>query len=74
MTDSGEDIAISYDCLPKIGGAHMWLYEVYRRWPTPVSIFTSEYSHDAATCARAHFDLRSTTQAYAAIYDRLAPV
>lgn len=51
MTDSGEDIAISYDCLPKIGGAHMWLYEVYRRWPTPVSIFTSEYSPDAATAA-----------------------
>jgi len=53
MTDSRpfEDVAISYDCLPKIGGAHMWLYEVYRRWPTPVSFFTSEYSDDAATAA-----------------------
>lgn len=28
-------------------------------------------SANAASCARAHFDLRSTTQAYAAIYDRL---
>lgn len=31
-----------------------------------------QLSARAATCARAHFDLRSTTQTYAAIYDRLA--
>jgi len=33
-----------------------------------------QLSANAATCARANFDLRRTTQAYAAIYDRLAPV
>lgn len=41
------EVVISYDCLPKIGGAHMWLYEVYRRWPQPVALFTSENSADA---------------------------
>ena len=46
------DVVISYDCLPKIGGAHMWLYEVYRRWPAPVAFFTSENSADASMAAR----------------------
>jgi phosphatidylinositol alpha-1,6-mannosyltransferase len=31
------DIVLSYDCPPRIGGAHAWLYESYRRWPGPVS-------------------------------------
>ena len=46
------DVVVSYDCLPKIGGAHMWLYEVYRRWPAPVAFFTSENSVDASMAAR----------------------
>ena len=46
------DVVISYDCLPKIGGAHMWLYEVYRRWPAPVAFFASENSADASMAAR----------------------
>ena len=34
------DIVITHDFQPKIGGAHHWLYEVYRRWPLPVSLLT----------------------------------
>jgi phosphatidylinositol alpha-1,6-mannosyltransferase len=34
------DIVVSYDYAPKIGGAHTWLHEVYRRWSSPVRIFT----------------------------------
>lgn len=31
-------VVISQDFLPGIGGAHTWIYEVYRRWPTPVTV------------------------------------
>lgn len=31
-----KDVVVSFDCPPKIGGAHLWLYEVYRRWQSPV--------------------------------------
>ena len=34
------NIVISQDFLPKIGGAHHWLYEVYKRWHTGVAILT----------------------------------
>jgi phosphatidylinositol alpha-1,6-mannosyltransferase len=40
------DIVVSYDCVPTIGGAHLWLYEVYRRWPGEVSLLTLERSGD----------------------------
>lgn len=43
------DIVVTYDCLPKIGGAHTWLYEVYRRWASCVPFYTTMYSRDAAT-------------------------
>lgn len=61
MTDSLDrnDIVISYDCLPRIGGAHMWLYEVYRRWPRKVAFFTAAHSQDPATAAgERDFDAR----------------
>lgn len=29
-----------------IGGAHTWLYEIYRRWPTEVRVLAAEYSKD----------------------------
>jgi phosphatidyl-myo-inositol dimannoside synthase len=45
------DIAVAYDCLPKIGGAHTWLYEVYRRWPSKVSFYTARPSSDEAQAA-----------------------
>jgi phosphatidylinositol alpha-1,6-mannosyltransferase len=35
------DLVISFDWGPKIGGAHLWLYEVYKRWPTAVSVLTT---------------------------------
>lgn len=34
------DLVLTEDFFPKIGGAHLWLYEVYRRWPTPVQLLT----------------------------------
>lgn len=40
------DIVISQDFFPRIGGAHFWLYEVYRRWPTKVNLLTTNYVFD----------------------------
>lgn len=40
------DVLVSYDFPPMIGGAHSWLYELYRRWPTEVQVLTAEYSLD----------------------------
>ncbi|MCL4182510.1 MAG: glycosyltransferase family 4 protein [Burkholderiaceae bacterium] len=34
------DVVISFDWAPRIGGAHLWMYEVYKRWPAPVSVLT----------------------------------
>jgi phosphatidylinositol alpha-1,6-mannosyltransferase len=41
------NIVISQDFLPKIGGAHTWLYESYRRWESPVRLLTQTYSKDS---------------------------
>ncbi|MDB6092098.1 MAG: GDP-mannose-dependent alpha-(1-6)-phosphatidylinositol monomannoside mannosyltransferase PimB, partial [Gammaproteobacteria bacterium] len=38
------NIVISQDFLPKIGGAHSWLYETYKRWGSPVRVLTNRYS------------------------------
>jgi phosphatidylinositol alpha-1,6-mannosyltransferase len=40
------DILASYDFLPAIGGAHTWMYEQYRRWPTPVHAVAAQPSRD----------------------------
>ena len=40
------DIVITQDFFPLIGGAHLWLYEVYKRWPSKVVLLTQEYSTD----------------------------
>ncbi|MCB0450942.1 MAG: glycosyltransferase family 4 protein [Confluentibacter sp.] len=37
------DIIVTQDFFPKIGGAHLWLYETYRRWPSPVKLLTHRY-------------------------------
>jgi phosphatidylinositol alpha-1,6-mannosyltransferase len=51
---------IAQDFFPKIGGAHLWLYEIYRRWPTPVTVLTRSYDEPAAMAvAQAEFDGRS---------------
>ncbi len=40
------NILLSFDFFPKIGGAHKWLYEVYKRWPTDVTSLVQDYSDD----------------------------
>jgi phosphatidylinositol alpha-1,6-mannosyltransferase len=40
------DVLVSYDFPPMIGGAHSWLYEVYRRSPTEVNVLTAKYSEN----------------------------
>ena len=40
------DVLVSYDFPPMIGGAHSWLYEIYRRWPTDVDVLTAKYSEN----------------------------
>lgn len=38
------NILISSDFFPVIGGAHSWMYEVYKRWPEPVALIAPDYS------------------------------
>lgn len=40
------------DFYPKVGGAHLWLYEVYKRWPTPVLFLVKKNIDDAVTKTR----------------------
>lgn len=46
------EVVISYDAPPAIGGAHLWLYEVYRRWATPVTLLTRPATGTADELAR----------------------
>lgn len=46
------NIAISYDFMPKIGGAHLWLYEVYRRWPSEVRVLTERHAENLKEAER----------------------
>lgn len=46
-------IVLSHDFFPMIGGAHAWLYEVYQRWPQPVTLVTER---PPATADRAVLD------------------
>ncbi|WP_457570432.1 glycosyltransferase family 4 protein [Desulfovulcanus sp.] len=51
------NIVLTQDFFPKIGGAHLWLYEVYKRWPSPVNVMTQDYSLDPARSdQQAEFD------------------
>lgn len=38
------NIILSQDFFPAVGGAHHWLYEVYKRWPENVVALVSDYS------------------------------
>lgn len=52
-----QDLVLSTDFYPTLGGAHHWLYEVYRRWPRPVKALVQDYSSDPALMlAQAEFD------------------
>src|ERR1700761_3003973 len=50
------DVVISQDFFPQVGGAHSWLYEVYKRWPTPVALLTRQSQTGPAAAAAAEFD------------------
>jgi len=39
-----KNLVLSLDFFPKIGGAHLWLYEVYKRWPSNVLLLAPSYS------------------------------
>jgi phosphatidylinositol alpha-1,6-mannosyltransferase len=45
-------IILSQDFFPAVGGAHHWLYEVYRRWPEQVVALVADYSSQPALAAR----------------------
>ena len=45
------DTIVSFDFPPAVGGAHLWLYEVYRRWPEPVAVLTSRAAPTASLSA-----------------------
>lgn len=68
---ASRDCVLSSDFFPTIGGAHTWLYEVYRRWPTPVEILTYEYSKSGIQ-ARAERDFDSRQHGALQIY-RVVP-
>ena len=41
-----KDFLLSSDFYPMIGGAHHWLYNVYSRWPSPVTVFAGSQPND----------------------------
>ena len=52
-----KDILLSWDFFPQIGGAHTWMYEVYKRWPKEVITLANDYSNDPYSGKRqAEFD------------------
>lgn len=66
-------VVISYDFLPKIGGAHLWLYEVYRRWHSGVVVLTVEPAQDdLERREQAGFDAKDHGQL--SIARRLGPI
>ena len=44
MRREPRELVISLDFMPMIGGAHSWLYEVYRRWCSEVQVLTAPAS------------------------------
>src|SRR5579862_4088158 len=45
--EDAQNIVLSQDFLPQIGGAHSWLYECYKRWSSPVHVLTRTHSRIA---------------------------
>src|ERR1700730_8360002 len=51
------DVVLSQDFFPQIGGAHSFLYDVYKRWPTTVKWLTQNYdSTESQQAAVVAFD------------------
>lgn len=51
MSEFGH-IVLSQDFFPAVGGAHLWLYEVYKRWPEPVKAIVSDYTPEPVLAER----------------------
>jgi len=53
-----KDFLLCSDFYPMIGGAHHWLYNVYSRWPNPVTVFAGSQpnSESDATERQRAFD------------------
>lgn len=45
------DVVVTQDFFPRIGGAHLWLYETYRRWHSEVKLLTQKYAHSVEEVA-----------------------
>ncbi len=50
------DIAFSLDFFPQLGGAHVWLYEVFKRWPQDILFLTSFYEDKSEFSGLVHLD------------------
>ncbi|GAB6886730.1 glycosyltransferase family 4 protein [Desulfothermus okinawensis JCM 13304] len=49
---------IATDFFPKIGGAHFWIYNVYKNWPEKVLAIVQDYSKDTTLSSlQAEFDI-----------------
>jgi phosphatidyl-myo-inositol dimannoside synthase len=54
------DVVLTQDFFPRIGGAHLWLYETYRRWPSQVKLLTRKCAHSVEEVAEERlFDERA---------------
>lgn len=52
-----KNILLSQDFFPEVGGAHLWMYEVYKRWPEKVAAFVKDYRlHPALSERQTIFD------------------
>jgi len=59
MLNQYDHMVISQDFFPVVGGAHLWLYQVYSRWPVGVKALVRDYSFDLEQRDRQEeFDLR----------------
>jgi phosphatidylinositol alpha-1,6-mannosyltransferase len=44
------DLVVTQDFYPMVGGAHFWLYEVYKKWPFEVILMTKSYCLEKKRC------------------------
>jgi phosphatidylinositol alpha-1,6-mannosyltransferase len=52
-----KDLIISEDWSPKVGGAHFWLENTYKRWPNDVMVFTAYKSRSSTDQAIDGYDV-----------------
>ena len=56
MAEKSMNIVFSLDFFPQLGGAHVWLYEVFRRWPQDILFLTSFYEERSEFSGPANLD------------------